>query len=101
MLAMKAVRDAEKYSDQTLPTTRYNVHTCHTYTHNIVGTMDYIPAVFGEAPKLQLHRKSIARELAFSVALESGLHRRRRLGTQRTAPALFRRGCAIAPERRD
>jgi hypothetical protein len=73
MLTMEAIRGAEQYWDTNFAKNAHMFHTIYAFTRNVVGSMDYTPVVFGDAPQKKSHKTTNAHELATSVAFESGL----------------------------
>jgi hypothetical protein len=73
MLTMEAIRGAEQYWDTNFAENAHMFHTIYTFTRNVVGSMDYTPVIFGDAPHKISHKTTNAHELATSVAFESGL----------------------------
>lgn len=72
LLSQEGVRGAEQYWDKVFADNAHTYHTIYAYTRNVVGSMDYTPVIFGDAPELERHQTTNGHELALSVAFESG-----------------------------
>lgn len=72
IMTMEGIRGGEQYWDLNFSENAHMFHTIYTFTRNVVGSMDYTPVIFGEAPGKIPHKTTNAHELATSVAFESG-----------------------------
>ena len=73
LLSQEGIRGAEQYWDPNFAANAHTFHTIYTFTRNVVGSMDYTPVIFGDAPELERHQTTNGHELALSVAFESGV----------------------------
>ncbi len=73
LLSQEGIRGAEQYWDPVFAANAHTYHTIYAYTRNVVGSMDYTPVIFGDAPELERHQTTNGHELALSVAFESGV----------------------------
>lgn len=73
LLSQEGIRGAEQYWDKVFADNAHTYHTIYPYTRNVVGSMDYTPVIFGDAPELERHQTTNGHELAQSVAFESGV----------------------------
>jgi alpha-glucosidase len=73
LLTMEAVQGAEQYGDSVFQRDAATYNTIYPFTRNVIGSMDYTPMVFGDAPDRLPHLTTNPHELALSVVFESGL----------------------------
>lgn len=73
LLTMEAVQGAEQYGDSVFQLNAPIYNTIYPFTRNVVGSMDYTPMIFGDAPERLPHLTTNPHELALSVVFESGL----------------------------
>jgi hypothetical protein len=73
LLTMEAVKGAEQYGDTVFQRYAAMYNTIYPFTRNVIGSMDYTPMIFGDAPERQPHLTTNPHELALSVVFESGL----------------------------
>jgi len=73
LLTMEAVQGAEQYGDSMFQRNAATYNTIYPFTRNVIGSMDYTPMVFGDAPDRLPHLTTNPHELALSVVFESGL----------------------------
>jgi alpha-glucosidase len=73
LLTMEAVQGAEQYGDTVFQRNAAIYNTIYPFTRNVIGSMDYTPTVFGDAPERLPHLTTNPHELALSVVFESGL----------------------------
>jgi hypothetical protein len=73
LVTQEGIRGAEQYWDPNFAANAHTFHTIYTFTRNVVGSMDYTPVIFGDAPELERHQTTNGHELALSVAFESGV----------------------------
>jgi len=73
LLTMEAVKGAEQYGDTLFQLNAPIYNTIYPFTRNVVGSMDYTPMIFGDAPERRPHLTTNPHELALSVVFESGL----------------------------
>ena len=98
LMTMEAVRGAEQYWDPAFADHAHTFHTIYPFTRNAIGSMDYTPVIFGDAPELQPHRTTHAHELALAVAFESGLqHFVDSVSAYRAQPAAVQSFLATVP----
>jgi hypothetical protein len=67
------VKGAEQYSDRSFQRSAAMFNTIYPFTRNVIGSMDYTPVIFGNAPNRIRNLTTSAHELALSVVFESGL----------------------------
>jgi alpha-glucosidase len=73
LLTMEAVKGAEQYGDSVFQQNAAVYNTIYPFTRNVIGSMDYTPMIFGDAPDRLPHLTTNPHELALSVVFESGL----------------------------
>ena len=73
LLSMEAVRGSEQYGDSVFQRNAATYNTIYPFTRNVIGSMDYTPMIFGDAPDRLPHLTTNPHELALSVVFESGL----------------------------
>jgi hypothetical protein len=73
LLTMEAVKGAEQYGDSLFQRYAAMYNTIYPFTRNVIGSMDYTPMIFGDAPERLPHLTTNPHELALSVVFESGL----------------------------
>jgi hypothetical protein len=73
LLSMEAVKGAEQYGDSAFRQNAATFNTIYPFTRNVIGSMDYTPMIFGDAPNRLRNLTTNAHELALSVVFESGL----------------------------
>jgi alpha-glucosidase len=73
LLSMEAVKGAEQYGDSAFRQNAARFNTIYPFTRNVIGSMDYTPVIFGDAPDRLRNLTTNAHELALSVVFESGL----------------------------
>jgi alpha-glucosidase len=73
LLSMEAVKGAEQYGDSSFRRNAATFNTIYPFTRNVIGSMDYTPVIFGDAPNRLRNLTTNAHELALSVVFESGL----------------------------
>jgi alpha-glucosidase len=73
LLTMEAVRGSEQYGDTLFQRNAATYNTIYPFTRNVIGSMDYTPMIFGDAPERLPHLTTNPHELALSVVFESGL----------------------------
>ena len=73
LLSMEAVKGAEQYGDESFRRNAATFNTIYPFTRNVIGSMDYTPVIFGDAPNRLRNLTTNAHELALSVVFESGL----------------------------
>ncbi|MFL5617455.1 MAG: glycoside hydrolase family 97 catalytic domain-containing protein [Gemmatimonadaceae bacterium] len=73
LLTMEAVQGAEQYGDTVFQRNAPIYNTIYPFTRNVIGSMDYTPMIFGDAPERLPHLTTNPHELALSVVFESGL----------------------------
>jgi hypothetical protein len=73
LLTMEAVRGSEQYGDSVFQRNAAIYNTIYPFTRNVIGSMDYTPMIFGDAPDRLPHLTTNPHELALSVVFESGL----------------------------
>ena len=73
LLSMEAVRGSEQYGDSVFQRNAAIYNTIYPFTRNVIGSMDYTPMIFGDAPDRLPHLTTNPHELALSVVFESGL----------------------------
>ncbi|MDB4883670.1 MAG: glycoside hydrolase family 97 protein [Gemmatimonadetes bacterium] len=73
LLSMEAVRGSEQYGDSLFQRNAPVLNTIYPFTRNVIGSMDYTPMIFGDAPGRLPNLTTNAHELALSVVFESGL----------------------------
>src|SRR5215203_2852266 len=73
LLTMESVKGAEQYGDSVFQRYAAMYNTIYPFTRNVVGSMDYTPMIFGDAPERLPHLTTNPHELALSVVFESGL----------------------------
>jgi len=73
LLTMEAVRGSEQYGDTLFQRNAAMYNTIYPFTRNVIGSMDYTPMIFGDAPDRLPHLTTNPHELALSVVFESGL----------------------------
>jgi len=67
------VKGAEQYGDTLFQLNAPIYNTIYPFTRNVIGSMDYTPMIFGDAPERRPHLTTNPHELALSVVFESGL----------------------------
>jgi hypothetical protein len=73
LLSMEAVRGSEQYGDSLFQRNAATYNTIYPFTRNVIGSMDYTPMIFGDAPNRLRNLTTNAHELALTVVFESGL----------------------------
>ncbi|MEO8563575.1 MAG: glycoside hydrolase family 97 catalytic domain-containing protein [bacterium] len=73
LLSMEAVKGSEQYGDSVFRRNAATFNTIYPFTRNVIGSMDYTPVIFGDAPDRLRNLTTSAHELALSVVFESGL----------------------------
>jgi hypothetical protein len=73
LLTMEAVKGSEQYGDTVFQRNAAIYNTIYPFTRNVIGSMDYTPMIFGDAPDRLPHLTTNPHELALSVVFESGL----------------------------
>lgn len=73
LLTMEAVSGAEQYWSDQYAENAQTINAIYPFTRNVVGSMDYTPMVFADAPHLKRHLTTNAHELALAVVFESGI----------------------------
>jgi len=73
LLSMEAVKGAEHYDEDAFRRNAAMFNTIYPFTRNVIGSMDYTPVIFGDAPNRLRNLTTNAHELALSVVFESGL----------------------------
>jgi hypothetical protein len=73
LLTMEAVKGSEQYGDSVFQRNAAIYNTIYPFTRNVIGSMDYTPMIFGDAPERLPHLTTNPHELALSVVFESAL----------------------------
>jgi len=70
---MEGMKGSRFYTDSLFDENAATYNTIYPFTRNVIGSMDYAPMIFGNAPGQFEHLTTNPHELALSVVFESGL----------------------------